>query len=189
MEEKKEWVDFKLVKAEVSMQSVLDHYGVTGLTRSGHELRGQCPIHRGQGNKKEFTVNTTKNAFKCFFANCGVRGNVLDFVAAMEHCSIRDAALKLQEWFKIGETPSADDGLSEPKEVATDIRRGIYCDEKGLLCELIARATDAEDFTELVVYRELSGEYEFWVSPASAFTGVSEAGEPIAPLFTLVKAL
>jgi DNA primase len=28
-----------------------------------------------------------------------VGGNVLDFVAAMENCSIREAALKLQEWF------------------------------------------------------------------------------------------
>ena len=33
-------------------------------------------------------------------------GNVLDFVAAMERCSVRDAALKLQDWFTVATTPA-----------------------------------------------------------------------------------
>ncbi|HZJ46789.1 MAG TPA: hypothetical protein VFD63_23635 [Pyrinomonadaceae bacterium] len=32
------------------------------------------------------------------------RGNVLDFVSAMEHCSVRDAALRVKEWFQLGES-------------------------------------------------------------------------------------
>jgi DNA primase len=39
----------------------------------------------------------SKNVFHCFA--CGASGNVLDFVAAMEQCSIRAAALMLQAWF------------------------------------------------------------------------------------------
>jgi DNA primase len=33
---------------------------------------------------------------------CAAGGTVLDFVAAMEQCSIREAALRLQQWFGIG---------------------------------------------------------------------------------------
>ncbi len=35
--------------------------------------------------------------FHCFACQAG--GNVLDFVAALEKCSVREAALQLQQWF------------------------------------------------------------------------------------------
>ena len=101
---KTEWVDFKAIKEAVSMQMVLDHYGVSGLQRVGEDLRGACPIHKGAPSSKHLSVNLTKNAFKCFSSNCGEHGNILDFVAAMEHCSVRDAALKLRDWFKVGDS-------------------------------------------------------------------------------------
>ncbi len=96
--EQSQWVDFKAVKAAVSIQQVLDHYGVNWLRRNGDELRGRCPIHKGEGDRT-FHANVDKNAFHCF--SCKARGNVLDLVAAMEQCSVRDAALKLQEWFQV----------------------------------------------------------------------------------------
>ncbi len=83
------------------MDMVLSRYQVNWLRKSGDELRGRCPIHQGEG-ERTFHVNLTKNAFNCF--SCKARGNVLDFVAAMEQCSVRDAALKLKEWFAVGES-------------------------------------------------------------------------------------
>lgn len=100
------WVDFKAIKEAVTLEPVLDRYGVK-LKRSGKELRGRCPIHQGDG-ADSFHANTEKNAFHCF--SCQAKGNVLDFVAAMEKCSVRDAALKLQGWFQAGgagESPAA----------------------------------------------------------------------------------
>src|SRR2546421_11430699 len=94
----KDWVDFKAVKDTVAMQMVLAHYQVNGLRKEKQELVGRCPIHQGEG-ERAFHVSLTKNAFNCF--SCKARGNVLDFVAAMEKCSVRDAALKLTEWFSI----------------------------------------------------------------------------------------
>src|SRR5579862_3922298 len=91
------WVDFKAIKRTISIGQVLDRYGIK-LKRSGKELRGRCPIHQGQGTDT-FHANTDKNAFQCF--SCQAKGNVLDFVAAMEKCSVRDAGLKLQEWFLV----------------------------------------------------------------------------------------
>ena len=100
------WVDFKAIKEAVTLGQVLDRYGVK-LKRIGKELCGPCPIHQGDGTRS-FHANTEKNAFHCF--SCQAKGNVLDFVAAMEKCSVRDAALKLQGWFQIsgtGEPPAA----------------------------------------------------------------------------------
>lgn len=95
------WVDFKAVKAAVTVRMVLDHYGVNWLREKGSELSGRCPIHKGKG-EDPFHANTEKNNFHCFAGSCGKRGNVLDLVAAMEKCTVRDAALKLVEWFSIG---------------------------------------------------------------------------------------
>src|ERR1700730_15607635 len=92
------WVDFRAVKNAVTMRMALDHYGVNWLRKRGDELRGRCPIHKGEGTDT-FHVNLTKNAFHCF--SCKAKGNVLDFTAAMEQCTARDAAIKLADWFSI----------------------------------------------------------------------------------------
>ena len=99
MEPEKQWVDFRVVKDAVTMEMVLDHYGVNWLRKKGAELVGRCPIHEGEG-ERTFHVNVDKNAFNCF--SCHKRGNVLDFVAAKEGCTVRDAALQLAEWFNVG---------------------------------------------------------------------------------------
>src|SRR5438132_11193518 len=115
MEEKKDWIDFREIKAAVSLQMVLDRYGVNWLRKSGQELRGKCPIHKGEG-ERTFSANLSKGAFNCF--SCKARGNVLDFVAAMEECSIRDAALKLRDWFRV----EASAEVGERGEAATDTK-------------------------------------------------------------------
>ncbi len=99
-----EWVDFRLIKSAVSMQMLIDRYDLKGLRKSSGELRGRCPIHRGEG-ERTFHVNLSKGVFQCF--SCKAKGNVLDFVAALEHCNIREAALKLQSWFVAGESDQA----------------------------------------------------------------------------------
>src|SRR5262245_56651885 len=91
-------VDFKAIKQAVTIEQVLSHYQVNWLRRKGEELRGRCPIHQGEG-QEAFHANTSKNNFNCF--SCGKHGNVLDFVAAMEQCSVRDAAVKIQQWFSV----------------------------------------------------------------------------------------
>jgi len=88
-----EWVDFRAVKESVSLAEVLRGYGVDWLrSRRPDQLQGRCPIHRGS-REDAFHVSLSKNAFQCFA--CQARGNVLDLVAAMEQCSLREAALRL----------------------------------------------------------------------------------------------
>jgi DNA primase len=86
------WVDFAAVKRSVALAPLLRRYRVE-LHRSGpDQYRGCCPIHRGQG-REAFHANLRQNVFHCFA--CGAGGGVLDFVAAMERCSLREAALQL----------------------------------------------------------------------------------------------
>ena len=112
METKKAWVDFNLIKAAVTMEMLIVQYGITDLARNGDELRGVCPIHQGK-SKREFSVHLSKNTFCCFAPTCRARGNVLDFVAKMERCTVKEAALKLDEWFRVTEQEA---GESEPVE-------------------------------------------------------------------------
>jgi DNA primase len=105
------WVDFKAVKQAVTMQMVFGHYHVDWLRKKGGELRGRCPIHKGERDDA-FHASTEKNAFHCF--SCGKQGNVLDFVAAMEQCTVRDAAVKLAEWFPVGGDAARPAQQTEP---------------------------------------------------------------------------
>jgi DNA primase len=111
METKKAWVDFNIIKASVTMEMLIVQYGLTSLARNGDEMRGVCPIHQGK-SKREFSINLAKNTFYCFAPLCKARGNVLDFVARMEGCTVKDAALKLDEWFNVTAEPEV--GENEP---------------------------------------------------------------------------
>lgn len=144
------WVDFKAIKSAVTMQMVLDRYGVNWLRKNGEEVRGRCPIHQGEG-QSTFHAHLGKNAFNCF--SCKARGNVLDFVAAMEKCSVRDAGLKLQEWFSIspakaGESPKnnpASGGAAEQNKPLTFQLKGIDHEHEYLKTRGISTET-AETF-------------------------------------------
>lgn len=92
------FVDFKLVKARVSISQVLERYDLMRtLKRSGDRLSGSCPLHRGT-NPTQFRVSVSKNCWNCF-GSCGRGGNVIDLVSLRESVSFREAALLLQEWF------------------------------------------------------------------------------------------
>jgi DNA primase len=118
------WVDFKAVKHAVSMEMALAYYGVMLRRIHGPCLRGRCPLpsHASRSSAQSLIVDTGKNAWACYSASCvtsrGGRtgGNVLDFVAAMERCSVRDAALKLQEWFAVAASPVTGRQIISPTE-------------------------------------------------------------------------
>lgn len=113
-----EWVEFGVVKQAVSLEAVLHHYQVPGLRRRRDQLEGRCPIHRGERDDS-FRASLSKNVFHCF--SCQAQGNVLDFVAAMEKCSVREAACRLQRWFGVGASsklqPREPRGLQKVKLV------------------------------------------------------------------------
>lgn len=108
------WVDFDALKQSVSLEAVLAHYQVLGLRRYRDRLQGCCPIHQGQRDDS-FRANLSQNVFHCFACQTG--GSVLDFVAAMERCSILQAALRLQRWFGSGSPGESVVRVRKPQRV------------------------------------------------------------------------
>jgi DNA primase len=113
---KSSFVDFKAVKAAITMEQVLEHYGILEKFKRGSDsLSGPCPIHKGN-NPTQFRISISKNIWNCF-SECKHGGNVLDFIARMDDVSIHAAALKAIEWFKLDpEAMSANGGEENPGE-------------------------------------------------------------------------
>jgi DNA primase len=130
---KENWVDFKSIKAAVSMEMMLARYSVNWLRRKDDELRGRCPIHQGEG-QDTFHVNVGKNVFNCF--SCKKRGNVLDFVSAMEKCTVRDAGLKITEWFSVDGNAKQGSGAPTEKPAADPAEEKLPAVNKPLAFEL-----------------------------------------------------
>jgi DNA primase len=122
------FVDFKAVKAAITMEQVLEHYGLMDKFKRGTDsLNGPCPIHKGS-NPTQFRVSLSKNIWNCF-SECKHGGNVLDFIAEMENVSIHAAALKAIAWFNLdpeamaansdkGESGEAERPVPAPKAAA-----------------------------------------------------------------------
>ena len=130
---KADWVDFKAIKERVSIERVLDHYGIE-LKRSGKNLVGLCPIHKGD-NPRQFSADPEKNIFHCFKSSCKAKGNVLDFVALVEFDdkemgSIKKAGLMIQEWF-----PDGSGSEKEENKEENDERQKILTDLLDDLCD------------------------------------------------------
>jgi DNA primase len=173
-----ERVDFRAVEEAVTMKMVIDYYGVKGLRQAGDQLRGPCPIHKGKETARSFTAHLDTNTFNCF--SCGSKGGVLNFVAQMEDCGLRDAALMLKRTFKV-------EGHLDPNEpgcvLKRKVKRGIYRNVTGDLFEVVVPSALAEGFKEMVVYRELFGGHLHWIAPMDVFFQTQEYG---TPAFTLV---
>lgn len=128
---KSPFVDFKAVKAAITMEQVLTHYGILDKFKRGKDsLNGPCPIHGGS-NPTQFRVSISKNCWNCF-SECQHGGNVLDFIAKMEDVSIHAAALKAIEWFNLdpeamsadkGETGSEEETAPAPKPASKPVTR------------------------------------------------------------------
>lgn len=139
------WLDFQSIKRAANLESVLRHYRVE-LRRSGKDqYRGPCPIHRGKG-RDAFHANMARNVFHCFA--CGAGGTVLDLVAAIERCSLYEAAEKLKTMTSFfgpsRPVPSEKELVTERRKVPLPLSfslRGIDCTHPYLADRGISKET------------------------------------------------
>jgi transposase len=100
------WLDFAHLKTQLPMARVLDHLGLTArLKGSGPQRRCACPIHRGDGRGRTFSVDLESNVYQCFAAGCASQGDVIDLWASVNRMSLRDAALDLASTFGLEPSP------------------------------------------------------------------------------------
>lgn len=139
-----DYVDFKAVKAEVSVETVARQYSVNLGRVNGTHARGKCPLptHPHGDDAKSFSINVSKQVWICHSTICAKArrgkkgGDVIELVAVMESCSLRDAGLKLAAWYGVANASDdreirSDEGGSKSSaqpSAATDEddRYGIY---------------------------------------------------------------
>lgn len=103
------WLDFTHLKRVLPMARVFDHLGLTPrLKGSGPQRRCACPIHRGDGRGRTFSVNLDTNVYQCFDTRCGSQGDVIDLWAALHQRDLRSAARDLVEVFGLEPAPDPD---------------------------------------------------------------------------------
>jgi transposase len=101
------YLDFAHLKSQLPLAKVLDQLGISARLRGGGaQRRCACPIHRGDGRGRTFSVNLSENVFCCFDARCGKQGDVIDLWAAVRQMSLREAALDLARTFGLEAAPA-----------------------------------------------------------------------------------
>lgn len=120
---KRTYVDFKALKARVSMEDLLARYELIRHMEAKDEetLIGPCPI-TGSSSATAFKVNTAKDIWYSFACEDG--GNILDFVAQMEDTDIVGAANLIAEWFdreeERGEAPDEPSPTGDEEAETSD---------------------------------------------------------------------
>ena len=90
-------LNMKCLKDTVLVTQAIERYLKYPLKRDGTGYATSCPIHDGN-NKRAFRVSADGRAWYCHGA-CQRGGNVLDLIAALEQCSIVEAAVMLAELY------------------------------------------------------------------------------------------
>lgn len=99
--------DFRSIKQRIPIDRVLARYGVKLRSVGPHTLCGPCPLptHTSRHSRESFSVNLSRQVWSCHSASCiaarhgRLGGHVIDLVAILEGCSLREAGIRLQDWF------------------------------------------------------------------------------------------
>lgn len=130
---------FSFIKANTTILDVVGEY-VT-LKKAGHYYKGSCPLHHEKTGS--FTVSPHKDIFYCF--GCHAGGDVITFIAAIEHCSPIEAAKLLAERYQI-EIPEgisqefSSQSFDEKKQYFTICQKVAEWCHKNLMKNASARA-------------------------------------------------
>ena len=87
-------VDFNALRTEIEMEEELNQLGFVGVSQSGDQLRGPCPVHGSSSpQSRTFSVNVGTGRYYCH--KCQSKGNQLELGAAVHQLSIYEAAVDL----------------------------------------------------------------------------------------------
>jgi DNA primase len=89
-------IDYRQVRAQVTMRQVLALLGWQPRTQQGEQWRGLCPLHGSRSTSSRcFAVHVGRQVYHCF--RCGAGGNTLDLYAAATRQGLYEAARALCE--------------------------------------------------------------------------------------------
>lgn len=89
-------IDYRSLRASISMTQVLALIGFEPISRRGDQLRGACPLSSCRDTpNRTFSVHVERGIFHCF--TCGAAGNQLDLWALLYSLPLHQAAQDLCE--------------------------------------------------------------------------------------------
>ncbi|MBM4072095.1 MAG: hypothetical protein FJ271_24690 [Planctomycetes bacterium] len=89
-------VDFDCLRAEITMEQVLDLLTFEPTARSGQQCYGRCPLHESTSKRRRsFSVNLALGRYYCH--RCHRHGNPLELWAAATKLPLHQAAIDLCE--------------------------------------------------------------------------------------------
>jgi DNA primase len=87
-------IDFDKLRAEITMEQVLDLIHFEPTTTRGNQWRGPCPVHQSTSiHSRSLSVNLSTRRYYCH--KCRSKGNQIEFWAAVKQLPIYDAAVDL----------------------------------------------------------------------------------------------
>jgi DNA primase len=87
-------VDFNRLRAEITMEHVLDLLAFEPTASSGPQWYGRCPLHEATSKRsRSFSVNLTLGRYYCH--RCHSHGNPLELWAAATKQPLHRAAIDL----------------------------------------------------------------------------------------------
>lgn len=127
-------IDVKALKRAVSIESVLDLWGIAVKKDGATRMVSCCPFH--DDKTPSFAIDPVQQLWKCH-GPCDVGGDVIALVQKHESVGFLDAAkwLAHQFHFDIGDAPAATKPSAERKKVA----EYIYTDDAGVQLYRIER--------------------------------------------------
>ena len=96
---------YETIKVAISVKQAAEHYGLK-VNRNGMAC---CPFH----NDRHPSMKLNEDYFFCF--GCGVKGDVIDFVARSFDLSSYEAAQKLASDFGLDPKPPTAAAMAKPK--------------------------------------------------------------------------
>jgi len=87
-------IDFDKLRAEITMEQVLNLINFAPSSRSGTQWHGPCPVHPSTSTRsRSLSVNLNTRRYYCH--KCRSKGNHIELWAAINRLSIYDAAVDL----------------------------------------------------------------------------------------------
>jgi DNA primase len=121
-------LDFEKIKTTAKLTDVLARYKIA-LRFKGDYAVCVCPLptHKKDDSSKSFSINLAGNYWRCFSDSCNANnggrrgGDVINFVALMEGCKEKEAALKLAIWYGKEKAPThTEQGRKQNKQNAIE---------------------------------------------------------------------
>jgi len=87
-------IDFAKLRAEITMEQVLNLLNFDPSSCSGSQWHGPCPVHRSTSTRsRSLSVNLSTRRYYCH--KCQSKGNQIDLWAEFKQLPIYDAAIDL----------------------------------------------------------------------------------------------